>query len=694
MTELSDIVAPQPDSPTQVSRRDDWLWAGLIVLLTLVVYQPAIRGAFLWDDDRHVSQNRTLRSAEGLINIWLHPSTGRTYETGYVTPQYYPLTHTTYWLEYHLWGLNTVGYHLINILLHAGAALILWQILKLLKVPGAWVAAAIFAVHPIQAESVAWITERKNVLSGIFFVGSIYAHLRFVINRDGGRKEWAWYAAALVMFACAVLSKTVAAVMPAVMVVILWWRFRKIQLSWLLGLIPFAVFGAMLGRQTAWMERHIVGATGPEWDLSFVDRLQIAGHAFWFYLGKLFWPANLTFTYTRWPLGQGWGYVILAAVALGIAGVFWIIGRRGRAVGAGLLAYAVMLFPAMGFFDVYPMRFSFVADHFQYLAGMAVITTVVGVIASRVWRGEHARGAQAVQGFAGAVIVVLAVMTWRQAGIYASPITLWRDTVAKNPDAWMAQYNLGTELALQAINERGMGDAESATKSFDEAMGCFAKCVAIRPEHAKAYANWGVALMETGKPSEAEEKLKHAIELDPSADEAHVSLGLLYTRSNRPAPAQAEFEKVIALNPKSWLGYLNLGKLLAAKGKLPEAEQALSKEVEIQPNDAEGNYQLGLVFARELKAPGALMHVGKACELAPNNPDMLATLGYLWFEAGHPQESYEAFRRALTIDPNNARALEGAKKLIKSVADARRAATTRSTTTRSTTTRTTSKPAK
>lgn len=704
MTDAPVEVPLNAPTPARSPRRDDWLWAGLLVLLTLIVYQPAIRGAFLWDDDRHVSQNRALRSASGLADIWLHPSTGRTLETGYVTPQYYPLTHTTYWLEYHVWGLNTVGYHAVNILLHAASALLLWQLLKMLRVPGAWVAAAIFAVHPIEVESVAWITERKNVLSGLFFFASLYAYVRFAGMKPAATKEqggevagdgaagplsWGWYALSFLLFGCAVLSKTVASAMPVVALLLLWWKLGR-RLNWrtVAGVVPFLVVGAILGRQTAWMEKYVVGAIGPDWDLSFAQRVLVAGHAFWFYLGKIVWPVGLTFTYPRWvpdPADRGqWVYPIAAAVVI-LAALAWaLVGKRSRGVAVAVLAYAVLLFPAMGFFDVYPMRFSFVADHFQYLAGVAVICGIVGLLASWLWRGERGAGAQVVQGIAGVVVFVLAVMTWRQSAIYDSPTTLWDDTLAKNPNSWMGHYNLGIEEVRLAAEQRAAGDAESANKSLAESASHFERATVLRPGHANAYANWGIVLLDMNRLPEATEKLKKSIELDPTSDDPHLTLGLVYLRQRKPAEARAEWEKALSLDPKSWRAMVHLADLDLVENKLPAAEASYRAAVALRPRDASIQHALAATLAREKKSREALMHAGLAAELQPTNAEYMATLGYLWAENGRPSEAFEAFKRALQIDPNNARALEGAKTLVTAMAEMRRAAT-RPATTRSAT---------
>ena len=335
---------------------------------------PALRGGFNWDDDAYVTNNLTLRSVHGLSQIWGQLT---------ATPQYYPLVFTSFWLEYHLWGLNPLGYHVVNVLLHALAAMLLWRVLVRLQLPGAWLAAGIFALHPVAVESVAWVTERKNVLSAVFYFAAALAYLRW---RDDGttttglRATSSWrslvlYLLSLALFICALFSKTVTASLPAALLLVIWWKHGRIAGRDVWPLLPFFVAGAALGLVTSWLERTHVGANGPEWALSFFDRCLIAGRALWFYAGKLFWPANLTFIYPRWQIDPGiWWQWLFPAAAIALVMILWSLrGRIGRGPLVAVLFFAGTLLPALGFANVYPMRYSFVADHFQYLASVGLI---------------------------------------------------------------------------------------------------------------------------------------------------------------------------------------------------------------------------------------------------------------------------------------------------------------------------------
>ena len=350
-----------PSLATSLSTPNYWLFVVALWIVLLIVYQPVWNGGFLWDDAAHVTRP-DLRSWEGLWSIWSAPG---------ATQQYYPFTHTFFWLQHRLWGDTPLGYHLVNITLHAAAASMAGLILYRLSIPGAYFAAAIFALHPVQVETVAWITEIKNTLSAVFYLGAAIAWLRYKEKANAGA-----YAISLGLFVLALCSKTVTATLPAALLVIAWWQ--RGRLSWrhdVLPLVPFFIFGIAAGLSTVWVERSLVGAEGAAFDLTPIERGLIAGRALWFYAGKLLWPVNLVFIYPRWNVSQahGWQYVYPAA-ALAVLAVAWAVRRRWRGPLAGLLYFAGTLFPALGFFNVYPFLFSFVADHFQYLASLGLIT--------------------------------------------------------------------------------------------------------------------------------------------------------------------------------------------------------------------------------------------------------------------------------------------------------------------------------
>ncbi|MGD0766924.1 MAG: hypothetical protein ABSB42_01745 [Tepidisphaeraceae bacterium] len=488
--EMQPFVITMPDDPA--SGKDWYLWAAVLGLIALVAFWPAINGTFLWDDDQYVTQNKALQDASGLKEIWKIPPG---------TIQYYPLSFTALWVEHQFWGNNSLGYRVVNLLMHAGAAVVLWRLLRRLSIPGAWAAAAIWAVHPLQAESVCWISECKNVLSGILAIGSALFYFEFAGMRDPDsnhrawkvREDWQAYLISAGLFLLAMLAKTVVVFVPIAVLAVLWWK-RRLSVWRIVGALPMLVIGAALAMETSRLETDPngpVGASGPDWQLSFVQRLLISGRDVWFYLGKLALPIHQSFVYPRIVPDAGeagqWGYLIAAGIVLvGLAAGIRILGRGPL---AAVICYLALLFPALGFFDVYPFRFSFVADHFQYLAGIGLIVLFVAMAArilGPLWNRRAAPGDQAAPGNSAAIaalvstlLVVLGTAAWLRADVFTTSSRLWQDVLQddKNPRSWLAAYNLGRIRqgeASTAFDEADRfytgGDADSSKSSAADAL--------------------------------------------------------------------------------------------------------------------------------------------------------------------------------------------------------------------------------
>lgn len=604
------------------SRYPNWLFALFLVAATLAAYFPALRGGFIWDDDAYVTGNLTLRNLHGLHRIW--------FEVGAV-PQYYPMVHTTFWLEYHLWGLNPLGYHLINILLHAVAAVLLWQVLRRLSIPGSWLAAVIFALHPIEVESVSWVTECKNVLSAFFYFAAALAYLRFIeLGTPGGsnQRRWPWYLGALLLFLAALLSKTVACSLPAALLLVCWWKRGRIQGSDVLPLLPFFVLGMGLGLLTALVEKYHVGAHGAEWSLSFVGRCLIAGRALWFYAAKLVWPTQLTFIYPRWEIDPaiGWQWLFpLAAIGV-VAGLWLARGRIGRGPLAAVLFFGGTLGPALGFINTYPMRYSFVADHFQYLAGIGLITLCAAGL-NRIPRV-----------FPSALVLLLGVLTWHQTQIYRNPEILWRDTLAKNPDCWMAHNNLGVWLESQ-------GDIEEAIQHYRMA-------IQINPKCSEALMALGFALYTEGRSDEGIQYYRMAIQADPNNFEALTDLGAALQAEGHIEEAIPRYRMALQINPNSFTALTDLGAALNAEGRFDEAITDLQRAVEINPDYSLALNDLAWVLAT---CPEARFRNGneavelseRACQLTDyKQPESIATLSAACAEAGRFEDAVAASQKA------------------------------------------------
>jgi tetratricopeptide (TPR) repeat protein len=564
-----------------------WIQGAAIIVLTLLAYLPAItRAGFIWDDDYHVTRNFNLRSGEGLVNLWTRPG---------AVPQYYPLTHTTFWLEYHLWGLHPAGYHIVNILLHATSAVLLWTILLKLEIPGAWVAwvaAIIWALHPVNVESVAWITECKNVLSGVLYLASLLTYLPLALfAEDVPRPMW-WkrYCLTLLLFILAILSKSVTASLPAAILLIIWWKRGRIEACDILPLLPMFAFGLGMGAVTATMERDTVGAWGPDWNFSKADRILIAGRAVWFYAWKLIAPYRLTFIYPRWNINPGsalqWLFPF-AAIAL-IASAWALRDRIGRGVIVALLFFGGTLLPALGFINVYPMRYSFVADHFQYLASIGLIVLIVAAVAR--WLNRTAASIAAAL-----VIVILSVLTFRQTLPYRDLRSLWLDTIAKNPDCWMARNNyvslllmdgnlpeaekqLRLSLAANARNPealRSLGELFEKQGRSTDAMEAYRVAIEVSGGDAIAQYKLGKLLLATGETSRGMFYLNRALEIYPAYAPAHDELARVLFAQGRTQQAIDELERALALDPDLTSAQYHLAAVLLEQGHTPDNDPRL-----------------------------------------------------------------------------------------------------------------------
>jgi tetratricopeptide (TPR) repeat protein len=575
----------------------------LIVLLTLVAYFPAMRGGFIWDDDDHLTGNPAMLSVGGLKRIWSSLAVSR----------YYPLTLTSFWVQRHFWGLHPLPYHVVNIALHAVNAVLLWALLGRLKVRGAWIAAALWALHPVCVESVAWVTELKNTQSGLFFLLALLTFLRF---EHGLRPRD--YVIAMVCGVAAMLSKPSTVVLPGVMLLCAWWQRNRWKRSDFLRVAPLMVFAVGISLLTiVEQHHHIERDPAFERTMTAAQRLVQAGYAVWFYAGKLLWPTDLCFIYPRWELRahSAVAWVPLVGLAL-VAGALWYFRRAGwaRATTFGLGYFILALLPVLGFFDIYFFQFSFVADHFQYLASMGLIALAVSTgttVCSRAGQWGRYLG----MFIAAAVLIMLGVSTWRQAHVYQDIETLWRDTLTKNPDAWMAQYNLGNALLQQG--------------KVSEAIAKYAAALRIKPDYVEAHNNLGTVLASQGKVSEAMAQFVAALHIDPDYAEAHNNLGTIFVDQGKVSEAITEYTAALRIKPDSEKAHYNLGNALLQQGKISEAIRQYEQVLRITPDDAEAHYSLGDALLELGKVSEAIAQYRELLRSKPDFPTALYKLAWI-----------------------------------------------------------------
>jgi tetratricopeptide (TPR) repeat protein len=677
-----------------------------LVAAALIAYLPTLRSGFIWDDDSYIQNNIQLRSRRGLQNIWMqagsvlsfiwynqHPQPGvdldRLWLRATAEPQYYPLTHTSLWLEYHLWGQSPLGYHLDNLLLHILSSLLLWRLLLRLQIPGAFAVALLFAVHPLQAESVAWATERKNVLSGLLYFCSLWGYLRFLNfppllvlreragvrahfpnaaadphpdplpeYQERGQKRWLWYFASLLLFVMALLSKSVTATLPMAVLVILWWRRGRITMRDLWPLLPMFAAGMAMGSLTGWMEKHVVGAVGLAFDwLTPLDRICIAGRALWFYLFKLIWPAKLMFIYPHWridPQARPWLLLFPISAAVGLLAL-WLLRRRiGRGPLAALLFYAITLFPALGFVNVFPMRYSFVADHFAYLA----IIGPLALIAATLSRHLSARPGGALLAV---VALGLCLLSNLQTRIFHDSQTLWSDTLAKNPDSPMAHANYADVL-------RDIGDLHGAQIQYERAMQLrddatdligVGQCYFISGDYATAL-HWyrAAAAAMTDSP----ERVLHQFRT-----RAYFQIGAAYSALADQAADSAQaaayrqqaveaYQQAIEIYPLNVDAISNLADLFLFQGEVPQAIDACRQALDIDPDCVPALTNLGNALLAQGRFDEATAQYVRVLEIEPLNANAFNDIGVVLMKQGRYAQAIEQFEVALSIDPHFAKA--------------------------------------
>ncbi|MEO6995063.1 MAG: tetratricopeptide repeat protein [Lacunisphaera sp.] len=625
----------------------------LVFGLVLICYWPALHGVRLWDDSAHITRP-DLQSWSGLWRIWTQLG---------ATQQYYPVLHTAFWIEHWVWGDATIGYHLVNLVWHAASAGLLAILLRRLwsapsphalegegrrsySIPAGteWLAAIVFAVHPICTESVAWISEQKNTLSLLFYLLSAITYFNYCDSRRRSS-----YAGGLIFFMLAVGTKSVTATLPAAILVVLWWKNGR--LSWRRDVVPLLPwFGVALaaGSLTAWVERAFIGAEGSRFDLSLVERTLLAGRVVWFYFFKLIWPVDVAFFYPHWNVRAeafGWiGYFGAAAIC---TVAFWLLRKRSRGLLAGWLLFVGSLFPALGFFNVYPFTFSYVADHFQYLASVSFISAVVGgacLLATRFppW------GAGLAKSTAVMVVVGLALMTSRQSRLYHDDGTLFRATVDQVPTSWMAHHILAFSLAKIPGNRV-------------EAMAEYRAALRLNPDFPDSHLGLGVELAATPAGRvEAMAEYKRALALRPNYAEAHNALGVELGRTSDRLPAAiAHYEEALRIRPGLIEAQLNLANaLMRIPGRSEEAFGNYVEALRLRPNYAQAHSDFANALAATPgKAEEAVAQYREALRLNPESAAIhfrfANTLVHL---PGRLPEALSNYETALRLKPDFAEA--------------------------------------
>ena len=699
--------------PARSSRWQTLASAVLLAAAAVLAYWPALAGGFIWDDETLVTGNDLVKSADGLRRIWFTTQ----------PIDYWPLTNSSFWLEWRLWGMHTTGYHATNLLLHIGSAWLVWAILKRLSIPGAFLAALLFVLHPVNVESVAWIAQRKNTLSMVFFLLSILWFLKFdaglagrepetppaaAKRRRGGRavpgqpdrsRTGHWYWLSLAAFVLAMLSKGSVAILPAVLLLLVWWRRGMITRVDLMRSAPFFGVAVALTLVNIWFQMHLV----PDGirHVTLVQRALGAAAIVWFYLYKALWPAQLVFIYPQWDIRASeirW-WLPLAA-ALGTSAVLFWQRRRPfvRALLCAWVFFCLALLPVMGFTDVYYMTYSLVADHYQYIAIIGVVASIAAGLARLMvlaqedvhlegklaaWLSVLGRGLGfgrplGAGAWCAAILMVLGTGTWRQSHQYVNAETIYRSTLRDNPSSWLAHNQLGVLLVARSVD--------------DEAMLHFRDAIRLKPDLITAHNNLCHALQQAGRAEEAVAECSKALQLDSDLSTAHNDLGASLASLGQFDRAQAEFEAALRLDQNYGDAHNNLANILVAKGQEAQAAEHYRQAVRIMPDFAAGRANFGFALeklgrtdeaidqyreairldpslgqiqrrlAALLQESGRMEAVARyteALRLHPDQPGLHLDLANAWLEAGRSEKAVEEYTLALASRPDSAAAHNG-----------------------------------
>lgn len=614
-------------------------------MATLIAYLPALHGGFIWDDDGHISENNTLRTLHGLWQIWFQPG---------ATCQYYPLTFTAFWAEYQLWNLNTFGYHVVNVLMHVTVATLLWQILVRLRVRGARLAAAIFALHPVCVMSVAWMTELKNTLSATLALSATLVYLRATglgnDTSDGAPTEtrrvdgW-YYAAALVLFQLALFAKTAVSFLPVTLLLVTWWRGRRLSWRTVWPLLPLFAISLVMGRMTIFIEQHSAGASGTRFDLPFLDRVLVSGRSFWVYLGNLLLPRLSPFVHERWRVDPAqWAQYAYPAATVFLLGGLWFLRRRlGKGLLAALLHFYVSTSLLIFLVVLYMMRYTFVSDHWQYFGSMSVIAALAaGIIAGleRVGKGQPAFKPVV----CGLLLLALASLTWRQCGMYRDVETLWRVSLEREPKNHMAEANLHQVLFRQG--------------QVPEAIYHVQKALELEPDNSDDHSGLANAYYQQGRVEDAIQEYELAVKYENKNFMAHINLANILAGRGRMTDAISNYRSALAVFPDDSLAWNDLGTAQLQTGRLDDAITSFQKAVQAKPDFAPAQQNLDLASWSLATSPNASVRNGaRAVELSRSlvrltggsNALFLSTLSAAYAESAQFPEAITNAQLALKV---------------------------------------------
>ena len=632
--------APEPGSPSTPTPEPLWVIAVIILalgLLTLGAYAPALNAGFLYDDPGFVLAAPVVSADGAWHDIWLDSSS---------TPRYAPLVFTSFRIEYRLWPGSVSVHHLVNILLHAAAAALLWRVLQRLAVPGALPAAAVFALHPVHVESVAWLVQRANVLSAFFAWAAVLAYLHFAHLGTGAldrppRRSATWYGLALACFVFAMSSNPVTCTLPVALLLVLWWKRDRLSRRDLGPLVPFFIIAVTLVVVAVVAQKTHARPADPDLDLSWAGSCIAAGRAVWLCAARVICPVNLAFIYPAWRIDPGVWYLWFAPAS--ILAVLAAVARwrdwLGKGGCAAVFIFVVTLVPGLGLLDWGDIRYSPVTDHDLYHASASLIALLAAGVTLAVARWRTVPSGAPLAG-AALLLWVLGTITWFHAHHYEDAETLWRATLARNPQAWPAQV--------------GLGDLLLARGQSGPAADHYRQVLAHRPETGRVRTKLSIALMHQERTDEAVTELRIALEHDPDAYLAHLRLGDFLLARGQSRTAADHFRLVLAVRPDHPRARTKLGVALLHQDRPAEALAELQIALQHDPDDPLTHGTLGITLARHDRPDESLEHLRRAAELAGTDPVAHKNLAVALESRGHVAEAIDHYGRALEGLPRDA----------------------------------------
>ncbi len=612
-----------------MNERQRWVaGSGIIILLALIAYLPSLNAPFLWDDTFYLSENPMIPASDGLWRFWFTTE----------AIDYYPLTSTTWWLEWRLWGANPMPYRLVNVLLHAAGAVLLWRVLAQLRVAGGWVTALVFALHPVNVPSVAVICERKNVLALPLMLGALLLYLKFEKT-----ERRLWYGLSLAVFFLSILAKSAVVMLPCALLILAWWQRDTITRRDLVRTVPFFTLSFVMGLVTVWFQynRALDGQPVPLGDLA--SRLAGATWAVWFYFAKAIMPFGLSMIYPR-PHSSGESLIAwLPLFSLAVCALLAWRYRRGwgKPALAGFGIFTVMLFPVLGFFSQGFYEHSLVADWWQYFSMPALLALVVAGGCALFVRFKF-------KPHIPCVLLVLLVfsLTHTRARVFSDEELLWRDTVERDPKSWAGNFNLA-----HVLEQRGRPD--DAVKHYRAA-------IASRPDRPEPFSNLGDLLARRGATDDAMALLGRATVIAPNYTPAHVNLAnLLYSIGEREH-ALAHYETAMRIKPDSpdartarAAMHNNLALTAAAEGNHEEAARLFETALQSDPNAGAVHHNFAMTLLKLDRPDDAIAHLRRAARLLPNFGDSHMLLGRTLAQRGNDPEARDALLHGFQTAPKH-----------------------------------------